>query len=147
MKGERGYSMVEALIALGIAGFIVTAIALAMQQIVTVPERGDDQLDAIHTVQNAAHWITLDGQMAEAAVGGSNLTLTLPSTAVVGYALNGSSLIRYYSGGNQTVAKNIIGANFTILNRNIYFTIVAAPESRWDVSTNQTYQVYMRSNG
>jgi type II secretory pathway pseudopilin PulG len=147
MKGERGYSMVEALIAIAMTGFIVTMIALAMQQIVTVPERSDDQVDALHTVQNAAHWITLDGQMAESAAGSSNLTLTMPSTNIIGYTLLGTNLIRYSGGDNQTIARDIIAANFTVSGRNIYFTIAAKPDSRWDISTNQTYQVYMRPNG
>ena len=43
MKGERGYTLVEALIAIAITGFLVTVISMAVQQIVTVPERGDDQ--------------------------------------------------------------------------------------------------------
>jgi len=144
MKGQRGYTLVEALIALAITGFIVTVLGMVVQQIVTVPERGNDQLSAIHPMQNAAHWLTLDGQMASSAVGGGNLTMTLPNTIVVRYVRSGTDLYRYYGSSNQTIASNVASANFTVLNRVIYMTIVTVPDSRWDISENYTYRAYMR---
>jgi type II secretory pathway pseudopilin PulG len=145
MKRERGYTLVEAMIAIAITGFIVTVIGMVVQQMVTVPERGDDQLDAIHPMQNAAHWLTLDGQMASSAVGGSNLTLTFPNTLVVRYLRSGTDLIRSSASANRTIASNVASANFTVLNKVIYMTIVTVPDSRWDnISENYTYRAYMR---
>jgi hypothetical protein len=82
--------------------------------------------------------------MASSAVGGSNLTLTFPNTSVIGYGLSGTDLYRYYSGGSQTIAREISSANFTVQDRVIYMTIAATPDSRWNVSENRTYQVAMR---
>ncbi len=147
MKRERGYTLVEAMIALAITGFIVTIIGLVVQQMVTIPERGNDQLDAIHPMQNAAHWLTLDGQMASSAVGGSSLTLTFPNTLVVHYLRSGTDLIRSSATANQTIATNVASANFTVLNRVIYMTIVTVPDSRWNISENYTYRAYMRPTG
>ena len=144
MKGERGYTLVEALIAIAITGFIVTTIGMVVQQVVTVPERGVDQFDAIHPMQNAAHWLAIDGQMASSAVGTSNLTITLPNTIVVRYVRYGSDLYRYYGSNNQTIADNVASVNFTVLNRVIYMTLVTVPDSRWDISENYTYRAYMR---
>jgi type II secretory pathway pseudopilin PulG len=147
MKGERGYTLLEALIAIAITGFLVMVLGLVVQQMVTVPERGDDQVDAMHSVQNAAHWVTLDGQMAISAIGGSDLTMTLPSGAVISYALTGTDLQRSYGSANRTVAEDVSSIIFTVQGRVIYMTIIAAPSSRWGVSENQTYRVFMRPTG
>lgn len=145
MKGQRGYTLVESLIAIAITGFIVTVLGMVVQQMVVVPERGDDQLDAIHPMQNAAHWLTLDGQMASTAIGGSNLTLNLPNTVTIRYIRYGTHLFRYCGSNNQTIADNVASANFSVINKVIYMTIVTVPDSRWNnISENFTYRAYMR---
>jgi type II secretory pathway pseudopilin PulG len=144
MKGERGYTLVEALIAIAITGFIVTVLGMVVQQMCTVPERGDDQLDAIHSVQNAAHWLALDGQTAESASGGSSLVITLPSEVTITYLLYGDTLNRLYGSSNRTIARNVASANFTVQDRVIYMTIATLPDSRWSISENYTYRAYMR---
>jgi type II secretory pathway pseudopilin PulG len=148
MRGERGYTLVEALIAIAITGFLVTILGMVVQQLVTVPERGDDQVDAMHAVQNAAHWMTLDGQTAKSATAGShNLTLTLPNNSIISYRLSGTNLIRSSGSANRTIAEDVSSVNFTVQSRVIYMTIVTAPDSRWDISENKTYQVCMRPAG
>lgn len=147
MKGEWGYTLVELIVAIAITGFITAALGLVVQQIVTVPERGNDQVAALHAVQNVAHWVSLDGQTAKSASGGGSLTLTLPNDSVISYTLTGDELHRIYSGANQTIAKDITSVNFTVLGRVITMDITAAPESRWNISENQTYQIYMRPTG
>jgi prepilin-type N-terminal cleavage/methylation domain-containing protein len=147
MKGQQGYTLVEALIAIAITGFIVTIIGMTIQQMVIVPERGDDQLDAIHPVQNAAHWLALDGQMAESAVGGSGLTITLPSEVTITYTFSDNKLYRNYVGVNRMIASNVASVNFTVQDKAIYMTIATLPDSRWDISENYTYQAFMRPTG
>jgi len=147
MKGERGYTLVETLIAIAITGFIVTVLGLAVQQIVTVPEQGNDHIDALHAIQNAAHWVSLDGQTAKSAIGGGSLNITLPDNSVVLYTLSGGSLKRTYKGVNRTVAQDISSVNFTVQGHLITVSITATPDSRWAVSENETYQIYMRPTG
>jgi type II secretory pathway pseudopilin PulG len=147
MKGERGFTLLEAAITIAITGFIVAVLSLIVQQIVTVPEKGGAQTNALHSVQNAAHWMTLDGQTALSAVGGDNLALTLPGGSVISYTLDGTDLKRSYATMTQTVAEDVASVNFTVQDRVIYMTILVTPESRWGISESQTYQVYMRPTG
>jgi prepilin-type N-terminal cleavage/methylation domain-containing protein len=147
MKGQRGYSLVEVIAAVAITGCIVAALALGVRQIVSVPEQGNAQTEALHAVQNAAHWVSRDGQTAKSAVGGGSLNLTLPDDTSIVYDLTDGNLSRTSGGNTQTLARNISGIDFTVDGKMITMNISAAPENRWDISTNQTYQVLMRPTG
>jgi prepilin-type N-terminal cleavage/methylation domain-containing protein len=145
MKGERGFTLVEMLLALAITGMVAAVMGIAVQQVITVPAQGDAHVDALHAVQNAAHWLNLDGQAAEeASANGSVLNITLPDDTIVVYYLSGGYLNRICGNVSMTVARDIAGVNFTVEGKVITMSITASPESRWDISENQTYQVYMR---
>jgi prepilin-type N-terminal cleavage/methylation domain-containing protein len=144
MKEERGYTLVELLIALAITGIMMTTLGMVVQQTVTVPERGDDQVSALHAIQNAAHWVSLDGQTAKSASGGSGLTLTLPDDSSISYSLDGDELHRIYGGSDRTIARGISSADFSVEGRLITMNIIAEPDSRWNISENGTYQINMR---
>jgi prepilin-type N-terminal cleavage/methylation domain-containing protein len=144
MKGQQGYTLVELAIALVITGTIATVLGLVAQQTVAVPARGNDQVNAAHAIQNAIHWVSLDGQTAKSASGGSTLTLTLPDDSTVTYTLEGDALHRVSASSNRTIAQCISEASFSVDGRLITMNLTAAPESRWNVSENGTYQISMR---
>lgn len=144
MKGQLGYSLMELMMAIAIMGCIVLALGMVVQQTVTVPEQGSDQVNALHAIQNAAHWVGIDGQTAKNASGGSGLVLTLPDDSSVSYVLEGDELHRVSGSSNQTIARNIASASFSVTGRMITMNISAAPDSRWDISKNGTYQISMR---
>jgi prepilin-type N-terminal cleavage/methylation domain-containing protein len=144
MKVERGYTLVELIIAIAITGFLTATLGLVVQQTVTVPERGGDQVNALHAIQNAAHWVSLDGQTAKSASGGSGLALTLPDDSSLSYILYGDELHRVSGSSNRTIARGIASASFSVEGRLITMNITAAPESRWDMSESGTYQINMR---
>ena len=144
MREERGFTLVELVIATAITGIIIGVLGTAVHQILTVTDYGNDKLTAMHELQNAAHWFNFDGQRASTATGGSQLVLTLPDDSSVTYSLSGTNLRRTAGGSPMTLAQNITSANFSVENRFITMTLTSSPEGRDNVSENGTYMVYLR---
>jgi len=147
MKGERGFTLVELLIAIAIMGSIFGVLGEVFHQVVTIPEYGNDKVTALHELQNVAHWVNLDGQMAENATGGNGLVLTLPDDSSISYTLAGTDLVRSAGTAERTLAKNITNVNFSVVNRCITMDITSSPAGRWEVSENETYKVHLRPTG
>jgi prepilin-type N-terminal cleavage/methylation domain-containing protein len=145
MKGEQGFTLVELLIAIAIMGSIFGVLGEAFHQVVTIPEYENDRVTALHELQNVAHWVNLDGQMAENATGGSGLVLTLPDDSSISYTLAGTDLVRSTGTASRTLAKNITNVNFSFENRYITMDITSSPTGRWGVSENETYKIYLRT--
>jgi hypothetical protein len=112
--------------------------------VVTIPEYGNDRVTALHELQNVAHWVNLDGQMAQSATGGDELVLTLPDNSLISYTLAGTDLVRSTGTANRTLANNITTINFSVQDRYITMDITSSPAGRWGVSENETYKVYLR---
>ncbi len=144
MKQEQGFTLVELLIVTAITGLIVGVLGTAVYHIVTIPEYGNDRITAMHELQNVAHWVGFDGQMAKTASGGNELILTLPDDSLISYTVNGTALLRTAGSSNRTLAQNITSANFSVQNRYITMDITSSLAGRWSVSENGTYKVYLR---
>ncbi len=147
MSSESGISLVEILvtsaIGLAIAGFMGTAI----YQFFTVTNQGSDVMTAMHQVQNAGHWISLDGQKSSAASAGDDLILTIPNSSTVTYSVFGNELIRTSDGDQLTVARHVSDVNFNVDGRVVTMSITAAPNSGWNVSEQAIYKVFLRPEG
>lgn len=135
------------MVALTIISILVVVTGVVIPQMTTIPEKGEIQVDALHSVQNALHWVSLDTGSAESAVGGDNLTLTMPDESVITYKVVGNTLYRYIGGSSQVIAEDITGLAFTVSDRTVSMNVTAAPESRWDISESHIYQVVMRPSG
>ena len=136
--------MVELIMATAITGLIVSFLGTAIYQIINVSEYGNDKLIAMHELQNAAHWFSLDGQRAVTADASSDLLLTISEDSSITYSLVGTELQRTAGDSPMTLARNIISANFSIENRLITMTITSSPEGRQNVIEQGTYKVYLR---
>jgi prepilin-type N-terminal cleavage/methylation domain-containing protein len=66
LLNQKGMTLVELLIALAIASFVVAAAALVIFQLLTTPERNSDYMTAYTQVQNAGFNVSRDAVQAEA---------------------------------------------------------------------------------
>ena len=80
-KKQRGFTLIDLLIAIAITSVITGGITTAIFQTFTVNARTSSHMTAVRQVQNAGFWISCDTQMAEevepsGATGFNPLTLT-----------------------------------------------------------------------
>ena len=139
--------MVELVVTTAVTGVIVAFLGIVIYQILNVTGYGNDRLIAGHELENAAYWLNRDGQQASAASGGSGLALTLSDNSSVTYSLSGTELRRNAGGAYIILARNITGLNFAVSNRVITMSLTSAPQGRYSVSENGTYQVNLRPTG
>ena len=144
MKSERGFTMIDLVMATAITGIIISFLGTSIYQMLNVTAYGNDKLIATHELQNAAYWFELDGQKAKSATGGSSLVLTLTDNSTVTYDLTDNKLGRTVSGGQMILAKNISEVTFTISGRVITMSLTSSPEGRDNISENGIYKVYLR---
>ena len=144
MNKQKGFTVVELLIAIAITGLIVSFLGTAIHQIITVTEYGNDKLTAMHELQNAAHWVSLDGQMASTANTSDGLLLTLSDNSSISYTLAGTVLRRSAQGSQMTLARNISNLTFTIENRIITVNLTSSPAGRQNVSEQGIYKIFLR---
>jgi prepilin-type N-terminal cleavage/methylation domain-containing protein len=144
IKKQQGFSLIELLITISILGIMAGVLGPFFDQILDVPEYGNEKITALHELQNVAHRVNIDGQMAESAAGGSSLTLTMPDDSSISYALDGSELVRSAGGNSMVLARNISDVSFSVDGRYVTMDITSSPEGRWGINENQTYQVCLR---
>jgi hypothetical protein len=145
MKGQKGMTMAELVVAVATTGIIVVFLGTAIYHIITVSGYGNDRLIATHELENIAYWFNIDGQGAQTATGGPTLTLIMADDTSITYALAGTEMRRTASGNQMTLARNITSASFSIDNRVITMSLTASLPGRYDVSENGTYRVYLRA--
>ncbi len=144
MKGQRGFTLPELLITIAITGLIVSFLGVAIYQIITVTESGNDRMTALHELQNAGHWVTLDGQMASEASGGDELALTLPDDSSITYEVEDTELYRTTDESQMILAQNISSISFSVENRIITMDITSSLGGWADINEQGTYKVCLR---
>ncbi len=65
LKGQRGFTLVELLIAMTIGSLVVTSAIAIMAQLLWVTPRNSSYAAAFTQVQNAGNWISRDALMAQ----------------------------------------------------------------------------------
>ncbi len=94
--GEKGYSLIELLIAITIMALASGAAGAAIFQILRNTEHNNDYLTVVRQVENAGYWMSRDAQMARVVTATDNLTPpAFLSLSWSGWADNGT--IIYYS--------------------------------------------------
>ena len=153
---QRGMTLVEVIMAAAIAVMLTGVLGSAIFQFIQGTEEGNDQFRALHDVQNAGYWITLDGKRAET----TNLieeaepveTTTLnwndgSESHNVIYSLSGTNLQRNHNGTITSVARYVSSVGFEISQGVITATLTSSHEGRWGISKEMTYKICLRTTG
>ena len=152
LKHQRGFTLVEILLAMGITALVTGVLGTAIFQIFDRSAQGQDTLRALSDIQNAGQWMYLDGEKAETsdlinnAVPVSSMTLSwtaegTPHTAV--YTFTNTELIRDHNGVQTTVARYLSEAEFSIVDELITAKLTSSPGSA-GVSKDVTYKLWVR---
>jgi prepilin-type N-terminal cleavage/methylation domain-containing protein len=129
IHGQRGFTMLELVVAMGITSIIMGAATTVLYQIITVNSRTTARMTAVQQVQNVTHFMVRDFEMALPSSiqvnpsPGPGIKLTLEwvdwntnHNHVVQYSMdNTGNLVRQYDSGSQvTVAHYIASLNTSI---------------------------------
>jgi len=154
LVGQKGMTLVEVIIGTAIAGAITAGLGLAIFNLVTVTDRGNSETNALHDLQNAVYWISLDAKMAASTdlVEDNPPTDSLRLDWVDGggnahysdYYLSGTQLIRDHDSIVTTAARYITTLQFTVSGSNLNYYIESAPQGYSDVSEAFTGTVFFR---
>jgi prepilin-type N-terminal cleavage/methylation domain-containing protein len=112
-KGQKGFTMLELLAAVGVSSVISVGIMMTLYQVVTGSARTGNHLTALREVEQAGYWVSRDAQVAQAIDdepgGGELLVLTWTdwdNTAhTITYTLEGTELLRDDGGQQIRVAQ------------------------------------------
>ena len=154
LRKQGGFTLVEILIALGIAAMITTALGTAIFQILDRTAKGGETVRALNDIQNAGQWLYLDGERAETTdliendPPVSSMVLNWVTDGVshtARYTISGTELERDHNGVVTTVARYVSNVDFSISNRLITVNMTSTPGST-GASKDITYNIWLRPN-
>lgn len=67
-KGQRGFTLVELLVAVAISGLITSGLTMSIFQVFDSNARNSSEMTVVRQVQNAGHWVSRDTLMAQAVL-------------------------------------------------------------------------------
>ena len=110
--GQRGYTMIEMIAGLALAGLLTVGLAAYLVGAMNVVDDSNDRTQSLMQVENAGFWVTRDVQMSENMTFGENAGFpwelrwkdTDYNKYVVTYSVNGTDLTRslFQSTDNST---------------------------------------------
>ena len=122
-KNQKGFTLIEILIAMAITGLIAGGITGAISHVIIGSARSTNHMTAVRQVQDAGYWVSRDAQMAQ------DITLTEPTgfpltldisvdmdpanDYTISYSLDGDKLKRQENGSPETLIAEYIDTDQT----------------------------------
>ena len=123
-KNQKGFTLLEMLLALLIGAIITGGITATIFQVVIGSARTNNHMIAVRQVQNAGYWVSHDGQMAQdvelGAASGFPLILTWTDWYAdeheVTYDIVDNKLTRIYSVNEGTPSQTLVAQFIDLTN-------------------------------
>jgi prepilin-type N-terminal cleavage/methylation domain-containing protein len=155
IRSQKGFTLIEILVAIPIIGIIGVAVGMAISQVFIVDEMSVNRETVVKQVENAVEYISRDAQQAQVTgANGSNINFqwtdwTNNNSLAVSYTLNNDSLQRIEAINNgqpltTIIAKYITGFNCTTSSGVLNITITATVDGFKSASETRTFQVKPR---
>lgn len=117
---EKGFTLVELIIAMVIVAVLGIAIVMTYTQIIGSNSGVTNRQNAVKQVQYAVESLSRDAQQASTISWASpTLTLTIPVPVTTGSSFTTSTITVKYTYTNNTLQRQVIGSNTTIVATNI----------------------------
>ena len=130
---ERGFTLIEILIAIAITGAIITPLLMATTTMLTNPQRSADQNVVLNQVRNASYRISRDVHTAKTvtpgAPNGFPLTLTIPvdnnpsNDYTIEYVFEDSKLMRKQYDSSHTLVSETQISDYIDTDNSTFITI------------------------
>ena len=147
--GERGFTLLETMVALGILSLGMTMVGSGVFQVLSVQRYWQDQRVATKDLRHVGSWFAGDALNAQSVtIGGtplgSSITIFWTDSAAAShtviYSLSGSDLTRDLDGVSHTIAEKIVSVNWALAGKVVTMTLeTKADRNTTEVSTLQTY--------
>lgn len=160
---QKGFTLIEILVAMAVGGMLLTGIVSSIFQIVTGTKQINEESVAIADIENATHWLTRDIVMGQgttlvddAPLPVSQMTITWtdytswaqqePSAShSVTYTYSGTELQRDYDNVVTTVGRHLTNVEFSLNGKLVTVTLTSSPEGEPRSTVTRSYKIRMRA--
>jgi|WetSurMetagenome_2_1015567.scaffolds.fasta_scaffold39921_4 prepilin-type N-terminal cleavage/methylation domain-containing protein len=163
LKNQRGFTLIEILVAIVITALIGISVSTAALQILKQSVKNRDYTTASQFTMNAIHWISRDAEMAQTIEtgGATGFPLTLrwidwgSSVYQVVYTIENGVMKRYYSHTGEQSVQTVLAESVNTVseqttcqyNSKILTVQITATVGQGDYSSSvtSTREIFMRS--